>query len=256
MCGTLGGGGTAQPEALGLGERTTSQGRGLHDIGSRHGGIVSLVFLGQCKNPAVVQSVSIVCHHDRLYGSLLAILGGCGAHGHPPVTVRAAPRIGTSSGLVEALYMDDHGDHPFVLARADAGEPLGELDARLCALALGTNVRLHHVAMIHGAGPSIMVHCQCVCMDTGDPARTQQRYTGGESVGRQLARKVAHSFGLSDPAVWANTGWVMSPVASACLHKCQQGSVGVAVGGWPHVVVESMEGRLVYGTRRVRLGWQ
>ncbi|KAF8575285.1 hypothetical protein K439DRAFT_1623703 [Ramaria rubella] len=96
-----GGGGTAQPEALGLGERTTSRGRGLRDIGSRRGGVVSLVFLRQRKNPVAVQSVSIVCRHDHLYGSLLAVLGGRGAHGRPPVTIQAAPGIGMSSGLVE-----------------------------------------------------------------------------------------------------------------------------------------------------------
>ncbi|KAF8589226.1 hypothetical protein K439DRAFT_1612945 [Ramaria rubella] len=93
MCGTRGGGGTAQPEALGLGEQTTSRGQGLRDIGSRRGGVVSLVFLGQRKNPAAVQSVSIVCRHDRLYGSLLAVLGGHGAHGCPPATIQAAPGI-------------------------------------------------------------------------------------------------------------------------------------------------------------------
>ncbi|KAF8577489.1 hypothetical protein K439DRAFT_1622084 [Ramaria rubella] len=90
---TGGGGGTSQPEALGFGEQTTSRGRGLRDIRSRRGGVVSLVFLGQRKNPAAVQSVSIVCRHNRLYGSLLAILGGRGAHGRPPATVRAVPRI-------------------------------------------------------------------------------------------------------------------------------------------------------------------
>ncbi|KAF8575771.1 hypothetical protein K439DRAFT_1623341 [Ramaria rubella] len=100
-CAARGGGGTAQPEALGLGEQTTLRGQGLHNIGSRRGGVVSLVFLGQRKNPAAVQSVSIVCRHDCLYGSLLAVLGGRGAHGCPPVTSQAAPRIGPSSGLVE-----------------------------------------------------------------------------------------------------------------------------------------------------------
>ncbi|KAF8582137.1 hypothetical protein K439DRAFT_1618519 [Ramaria rubella] len=172
------------------------------------------------------------------------------------LTVAPLRLSGRSPELGLALYMDNHGDHPFVPARADAGEPLGELDVRLCALALGTNVRLHHVAVIHGAGPSVMVHCRCVCVDTGDPVRTQQHYTSGESVGGWPARKVAHSFGLSDPAVRANPGWVMSPAASVCLHKCQQGSVGVGMGGWLHVVVESREGHLVYGTRRVRPGWQ
>ncbi|KAF8574476.1 hypothetical protein K439DRAFT_1624292 [Ramaria rubella] len=120
------------------------------------------------------------------------------------LTVAPLRPSGRSPELCLALYMDNHGDHPFVLARADAGEPLGELDAQLRD-----------------------TWCWAKRYDALPVSRTQQRYTGGESVGGRPARKVAHLFGLSDPVVQANPGWVMSPVA----RECGSGRGGVAACG-------------------------